>query len=215
MGFPMNALRIKVDRDHVEVGLARASEIILSGGAVAFPTESFYGLGVNAMDETAVRRLFQIKKRREDHPILLLIDGPDALDRLVLEVPETARNLMERFWPGGLTLLFDAGPGISPLLTAGTGKIGIRLSSHPVATGLARTAGTPITGTSANVTGARSCVSAGEVFRALGETVDLILDGGETAGGKGSTILDVTVHPPRVLREGMVTRKQLRDFIPL
>jgi L-threonylcarbamoyladenylate synthase len=211
----MSSSIIKLDRNNTGKALARASEIILSGGAVAYPTESFYGLGVNARDEKAVRRLFRIKKRREEHPILILIDAPGTLEGLAAKVPETARRLSERFWPGGLTLLFEAGPEISPLLTAGTGKIGIRLSGHPVATGLAGAAGVPITGTSANLAGDPSCLRAGEVFQSLGKEVDLILDGGETAGGKGSTVLDVTVDPPRILREGMVSREQLSTVVSL
>ena len=120
-----------------------------------------------------------------------------------------------RNWPGGLTLVFEAGPRTPGSLTAGTGKIGVRLSSHPIATGLAQSAGLPITGTSANVSGEPACIKAEEVSRSLGRTVDLILDGGETEGGKGSTILDITVKPPRVLREGMVSREDLKTLISL
>lgn len=187
----------------------KAAEAILSGAVVAFPTESFYGLGVNAMDERAVERLFHVKKRPDDNPILILIPSVETLERYVVSIPETACRLMDAFWPGGLTMLFEAGPRISPLLTAGTGKIGIRLSSHPLALALVRATGVPVTGTSANETGEPACVLAEEVFRSLGDRVDLILDGGRTAGGKGSTVLDVTVHPPVILRPGMVGREDL------
>ncbi len=194
-------------------GLNRAKEILLSGGIVAFPTESFYGLAVNALNVEAVQRLFHVKERRSDRPVLILIHDLEVLDQYVKKIPEIAVRLMERFWPGGLTLLFEAGPAIPPLLTACTGKIGIRLSSHPVATALTRSIGSPITGTSANISDQPACINAEEVFHSLGKEVDLILDGGKTKGGKASTILDVTSSPPVIMREGLIGRKQLKEFI--
>ncbi|MFC1821130.1 L-threonylcarbamoyladenylate synthase [Thermodesulfobacteriota bacterium] len=196
-----------------ETGIEKANEIILSGGLVAFPTESFYGLAVNATDEDAVRRLFLIKKRPVDQPILILIPSLEMLDQYVSNISETAHLLIRRFWPGGLTLVFEAGRNIPPLLTGGSGKIGIRLSSHNIATDLAKRTGIAITGTSANVSGAPPCVTAEEVQRSLGNELDLILDGGETNGGKGSTILDVTVVPPRIIREGMISYEQIKVFL--
>ncbi|MBN2126308.1 MAG: threonylcarbamoyl-AMP synthase [Deltaproteobacteria bacterium] len=211
--MPAPVIRIDSEQER-ETALERAGEVILSGGVVAVPTESFYGLAVNALDETAIHRLFRVKGRREDHPVLILIPSEDVLERYVSDIPDTARRLMRAFWPGGLTMLFGAGPRIPAPLTAGTGKIGVRLSSHPVAAGLARAVGLPVTGTSANLTGRPPCVRAGEVLQALGEAVDLILDAGETPGGRGSTVLDVTLDPPVVLREGMVGREALEGVIP-
>jgi L-threonylcarbamoyladenylate synthase len=199
--------------DAVAAGLAKAAEVILSGGVVAIPTESFYGLAVNAMDEEAIRRLLSVKRIRESHPILILILTMGTVERLVQGVPPLARRLIDEFWPGGLTLVFHAGERISSLLTGGTGKIGIRLSSHPIASGLAQKAGLPITGTSANPTGEPPCTRAEEVSQALGAEVDVILDGGATEGAVGSTVLDVTVDPPRILREGMVGRARLRPLV--
>jgi L-threonylcarbamoyladenylate synthase len=192
-------------------GVDRARHIILSGGIVAFPTESFYGLAVNASDENAIGRLFKIKKRMDNMPVLVLIPSIEYLKGYVADVPEIALRLIGRFWPGGLTLLFKAGSGISPLLTADTRKIGVRISSHPLAAALARAVDSPITGTSANISGKPGCVTAKEVYSSLGRDVDLILDGGETKGGKGSTILDVTVDPPEIIREGMISREQLQE----
>jgi L-threonylcarbamoyladenylate synthase len=202
-------------QDELKKGLETARKILLSGGVVAFPTESFYGLGVNASDEEAINRLFVIKRRESDRPVLVLIPCPQYLKGYVACITETASELIKQFWPGGLTLVFKAGPEVSPLLTAGTGKIGIRVSSHPVAAALTRTIGAPITGTSANISSQDGCITAQEVYKSLGSGVDLILDGGKTGGGKGSTILDVTVEPPEILREGMVGREQLQNFIPL
>jgi L-threonylcarbamoyladenylate synthase len=187
-----------------EAALHIAKQVLLSGGIVAFPTESFYGLAANIMDDNAIRRLYSIKERQENQPILILIPNRNSLGKYVEEIPEIALKIMDRFWPGGLTLIFRANDKISPLLTAGTGKIGIRLSGHNVATGLSQTVGYPITGTSANKSGQPACINAREVYDAIGKELDLILDGGETKGEKGSTILDVTVDPPLLVREGMV-----------
>lgn len=197
----------------LRVGLRKAKGVILSGGVVAFPTESFYGLAVDATDEEAIQRLFSIKKRKSDHPVLILIPSVEVLTRYVQTIPEVAQRLINEFWPGGITLVFKARANISPMLTAGTGKIGVRLSSHPVATALTKTLGCPITGTSANLSGQPACTNAKDILSSLGNRVDLILDGGETEGGKGSTILDITVTPPRILRHGMVGQDVLRVFI--
>jgi L-threonylcarbamoyladenylate synthase len=195
-------------------GLSRAARVVLSGGIVAVPTESFYGLSVNASDEQAIHRLLGAKRIEGGHPILLLVSSVEMLKDYVQDIPPIARRLIDRFWPGGLTLVMEAGPSVSTLLTAGTEKIGIRLSSHPVATGLAHAVGLPITGTSANITGSKPCVSADEVQASLGNDVDLILDGGRTEGGKGSTVIDLASDPPRIVREGMITRAELREFLP-
>ena len=193
--------------------ITKAANLINSGGMVAMPTESFYGLAVNPTNVKAIHRLFDVKKRRDDQPILILIPSMEHLDHYVTHVPDMARRLMDEFWPGGLTLIFEARPKLPRELTAGTGKIGVRLSSHPIATALAQAVGAPITGTSANISGQPACSTAKEVLQQLGGKVDLILDGGETAGGKGSTVLDVTLDPPVVVREGMVGREQIEKCL--
>jgi len=205
---------VKVDTEEkLQIGLKKAAEVINSGGMVAFPTESFYGLAVSVENEKAIQRLFDVKKRRSDQPILILVPSVERLDQIALHIPKIARLLMSRFWPGALTLIFEAKPNLSQVLTAGTGKIGVRLSSHPIATALAEAVGMPITGTSANISGEPACSSAKEVHHSLGEKIDFILDGGKTAGGKGSTILDVTVDPPQILREGMVSREKIMECL--
>ena len=192
-----------------QAAINRAADSLLSGGLVAYPTESFYGLAVDASNEEAIERLFLVKKRRPGRPVLILIPSIESLAQYAARIPSIADQLIVAFWPGGLTLVFEAGTMVSPLLTGGTGKIGIRLSSHPVATALTRAIGVPISGTSANISGEPACRNAQEVLSCLGEMVNLILDGGETTGKIGSTVLDVTVHPPRILREGMVAKEQL------
>lgn len=196
-----------------EQALKRAKEVLLQGGLVACPTETFYGLAVDATNEEAIRRLFALKKRAAEHPILLLIPSVELISEYVIRIPPVAHHLIKEFWPGGLTLVFEASERISPLLTAGTGKIGLRLSNHPLATALAQAIGAPVTGTSANISGTPPCCSANEVLVSFREDIDLIIDGGETTGGIGSTILDVTVDPPQILRNGMVQRRRLERFI--
>jgi L-threonylcarbamoyladenylate synthase len=206
-GLKGNSRIIKAGTDFFE-GINEAKEFLLSGGVVAFPTESFYGFAVNPMDEAAVDLLFSLKQREADQPILLLIPNVESLDKYAQEINETAWSLVKKHWPGGLTMLFRATPAISPRLTAGTGKIGLRLSSHPVATALARSVNSAITGTSANISGRPGCTSGSEVYESFREGI-LILDGGVTAGGRGSTILDVTDDPPRIVREGMISVQEL------
>jgi L-threonylcarbamoyladenylate synthase len=202
---------IRVDTSgDFQSAVGHAADILLDGGLVAFPTESFYGIAVDVRNEGAIKRLFSAKGRSAGSPVLILIGSLESLDPYVEQIPPVALRLIEKFWPGGLTLVFRASSKVSPLLTGGTQKIGIRLSSHPVATALARTIDAPISGTSANISGLPGCRNAQEVLESLGSGVDLILDGGETAGKVGSTVLDVTEQPPRILREGIISREQLK-----
>jgi L-threonylcarbamoyladenylate synthase len=197
----------------MDEAIKRAKGALLSGGLVAYPTESFYGLAVDAINEEAIRRLFTAKKRKPDHPVLIVIPSVESFAQYAIQIPLIAHKLTHEFWPGGLTLVFEASSKVSSLLTAGAGKIGIRLSSHPVATALTRSIGAPITGTSANISGEPPCRTAQEVLQSLGEKADLILDGGKTEGKIGSTVLDVTVDPPQILREGLVPRRQLEKLM--
>lgn len=184
--------------------LAEAVGILKRGGVVAYPTETFYGLGADASNGAAVGKIFQIKGRNFRNPIAVIVDNEREAVPLAEEIPETGRILMQKFWPGPLTLLFRAAPSVPVALTGGTGKIGVRVSSHPLARLLARGVAGPLTATSANLSGGPECISAGEVFCALGKRVDAVIDGGTTPGGIGSTILDVTAFPPLILREGAV-----------
>ncbi len=201
--------------NHLKMQAQEAAQILKSGGLVAYPTESFYGLAADVENETAITHLFRVKKREAGEPVLLLIPSVESLMRYAENVPETAKRLMDAFWPGGLTLVFKARKDVSTLLTAGTGKIGIRLSSHPVAMALAQAVGSAITGTSANISGESPCNTSRGVEQALGNSVDRILDGGETPGQKPSTVLDVTPWPHRVLREGLIETKVLLPYCEL
>jgi L-threonylcarbamoyladenylate synthase len=194
-------------------GIEKSARIILQGGVVAFPTETFYGLAADAANESALGKIFRVKGREENKPILLLIADKSWLEGLVREIPPLADRLMKKFWPGPLTLVFHASPRLSSILTASTGKIGIRLSPHPVTRALAHAVGRPITGTSANLPGQPAASTAGEVSQSLGRDLEAILDGGKTAGGSGSTVLDVCGRFPQIIREGAVTGKELAPFL--
>jgi L-threonylcarbamoyladenylate synthase len=181
-----------------------AASILRAGGLVAFPTETFYGLGAHALDEAAVARVFQAKGRPGDKPLLVLVDSLGMAERVARDVPDRARRLMGRYWPGALTLILLAQPDLPGALTAGTGTIGVRLSGHPVARALVTATGAPITAPSANPHGATSPRTADEVIALLGDRLDLVLDGGPTAGGLPSTVLDLTRTPAVVLRAGAI-----------
>lgn len=135
------------------------------------------------------------------------------MDSFAQEIPAEAQTLMDRFWPGPLTIVFRAAPSVSPKLTAGSGKIGIRLTSHPVAMAISKRLGGPVTATSANLSGAPECSTAAEVLSQLEGKIDGLVDGGITPGGKGSTIVDATVSPVNVLREGVIPAALIQETL--
>jgi len=184
--------------------LDEAVAILRRGGLVAFPTESFYGLGADARNPGALARVFGVKGRPEQKPLLVLVDSVAMAETLAAEITAGARDLMARHWPGALTLVLAAAAHVPPALTAGTGTVGMRMPGHPVALGLVRAAGFPVTAPSANPSGDAPPTTALAVSRYFEGALDLILDGGPTAGGAGSTIADCTAWPPRVLRQGPV-----------
>ena len=195
----------RVDARHPDgPGLDAAAAVLEAGGTVAFPTESFYGLGADALDPEAVARVFRIKGRAESRPVLVLVDSVERALSLVAGAGTEVRALMARHWPGPLTLVLPAAPTVPPAITAGTGTVGVRVPGHPVTLALLRAAGRALTGTSANRSGEPPPSCADEVARQLPGLVDVILDGGPTAGGAGSTVADCTVWPPRILRQGPV-----------
>ena len=195
----------KPEADAVE----SAVQIIERGGVIVFPTTGLYGLGANALHADAVNRIFRIKERPSHRPILLLIADFADLNRLVLEVPASALQLIRTFWPGGLTLVFQAGDTLPTALTGGSGKIGIRLPVHPVARALVKRLGGPLTGTSANLSGGPGCSDIANLDAAVAANVDLILDAGPLKGGVGSTVVDVTAGKPVILREGAISEPQI------
>ena len=208
------AITIKIDSHHPDNDtLLKSIEFITEGKTIAFPTETFYALGVSAYHEKALKKLFAIKGREYDKPLSLLIEGEAMLKEVVSEIPSLATTLMQEFWPGGLTLIFKASAKIPPLVTAHTNTVAVRNPSHPIARMLVKAAKCPLTATSANLSGEKSCSSAGEVVKSLGNAVDLIIDGGHTEGLLPSTIVDLTSIPPKIVREGIISAEQLKTFL--
>jgi L-threonylcarbamoyladenylate synthase len=182
---------------------SKAVTTIKNGGIVVFPTESWYGVGVDPWNEKALQRLYTIKQRPTDKPVLVLIGANRQLDSLITSVPDLYPPLMKKFWPGPLTLVFPAHPSLPELLTSGTGTVAVRFSSHPLAAELALQSG-PITGTSANLSGENPHCTSHGVAAELGDKVDLVVDGGKTQGGKGSTIVGVDGDKLVCIRAGQV-----------
>lgn len=187
--------------------LERAAEILRRGRLVAYPTDTVYGLAALPTDPQAVRRLFEAKKRPVDKVTPLLIASPADLDLVAAEVPEVARRLMQAFWPGALTIVLRKASTFQSTAVGDT--VALRVPAHPVPRELVRLLGAPITGTSANVSGGPEPLSAQDARAQLGEAVDLIIDGGQCPGGRPSTVVDCTVEPPRIVREGAISREEL------
>jgi L-threonylcarbamoyladenylate synthase len=186
-----------------------AAAVIRQGGVIAFPTRCLYGLGADAFNPEAVDRIFKIKQRPAEKPILILIDDPKRLERLVTHISDAAKSIMDRFWPGKVTLVFEAHDDVPHYLTAAAGKIGVRLTDHPVAAALVRELQAPITGTSANLSGRPGCYQIDDLELNVCKQLDYILDAGPLQGGRGSTVVDVSVEIPLVLREGVVSKKEI------
>lgn len=191
--------------------LSRIGGEIRQGGLIAFPTDTFYGLAANPFDQSAISRLYQIKGRPASKPILLLIDGIDRINYLVRTVSPLAEAVMETYWPGPLTLVFEALPVLPDFLTAGTGTIGIRFPDAAIPSGLINEAGFPITATSANRSGEPSPSTVSDVMRMIGADLDVILDGGGCQSTP-STLLDLSSDRPRILREGKISTESLIQF---
>ncbi|MFQ6118133.1 MAG: L-threonylcarbamoyladenylate synthase, partial [Candidatus Bipolaricaulia bacterium] len=195
--------------------ISRAAEVINAGGLVAYPTETYYALGADALCPSAVEKVYRAKGRDFHKALTILVDRRESLHTLVAQIDPAAEKLMERFWPGPLTIIFAASEKVPALLTAGTGRVGIRVPSSIVARALASTAGRPLTATSANPSGRGGLTRAEDVSAVLGEKIDLILDGGETPGGPESTIVDATVSPPALVRAGAVSRVMVEECLGL
>jgi len=187
--------------------------VFKKGGVIAYPTETFYGLCVDPFNETAVKKLFYLKGRDFDKPVSILIKDKEMLFELVEDVPLQAEILIDKFWPGPLTIIFRAKRAISSVLTGNTGKVGVRISSNHVAQQLTEITGSPITATSANPSGKKSPVTVREVIDYFGNRVDLILDGGILSGKLGSTIVDVTGKSLAIIREGEIPLRILTECL--
>lgn len=196
---------LSVNKRGLPGAVSDSIKILEHGGIVAYPTESFYALGVNALNAPAVIKLLDLKKRPAEKAIPVIIGTRDILEKIVKTIPFQARALMDKFWPGALTLIFHAGEIVPKVLLGGTEKIAVRVPGDSFALTLAQAFPFPITTTSANISGGSPPRSAQEVVQYFGKEVDLVIDQGETPGGEPSTILDITVEPPRVVRNGKIS----------
>lgn len=187
--------------------------LIRSGSIVAYPTDTVYGLGADVYNDEAVRKVFSIKARPLTMPLPVLIAEREMVEEMAAEQPATAIKLMDRFWPGGLTIIFNRKPSFSSLVLAGSNRIGIRLPGHALTLELIRKAGVPITGTSANLHDRPAALTAVEVKLQMGSSIDFIIDGGFCPGGVESTIIDVTVDPPAIVRQGIISLEAIHSVL--
>jgi L-threonylcarbamoyladenylate synthase len=187
--------------------MQEAAHVLGDGGVIGYPTETVYGLGANAYNEDALERIFEIKGRETGKPISILVGNMEMLEEVTAQIPPVAMGLIRGHWPGPLTIIFEASKTCPPILTGDSGKIGVRISPHPIARKLFEVFKKPITSTSANLSGMPSLSDPNEVYRVFRGRIDLILDVGKTKEEGVSTVIDVTVSPPRVVRAGVVKLK--------
>ncbi len=199
---------IKVDKDNLEEAVSEASKTIRRGGLVAFPTETVYGLGADAYNVDAVKKIFKVKGRPPDNPLIIHIDSIEYLQRVFRDPPESLYRLARRLWPGPFTIVYYRGD-VPDVVTAGLDTAAVRMPAHPVALKLIEYSGTPIAAPSANKSGRPSPTTAEHVLEDLGGEVDIILDAGETLYGVESTVIDFTTEPPTLLRPGPITPEDL------
>jgi len=193
----------------------RAVDALRQGEVIGFPTDTVYGVGAHAFLPQAVTRLYAVKDRPAGMAIPLLLPGVEALPLVCIDIPALAWEIAGRFWPGPLSLVLRRAPAVPDAVTAGGETVAVRVPDHPLVRELCRRLGAPLAATSANRHGWPPPVTAGEVRAALAGRIPLILDGGPCPGGVASTLLDLTVSPPAILRPGPVTAEQLAPFIPL
>jgi len=193
--------------------IERAAALLRAGGLVAFPTETVYGLGANALDERAVARVFEVKQRPRFDPLIVHVASVDRVERLAADFPETARRLADKFWPGPLTLVLPKKPVVPDLVTAGCPTVALRIPDHPLALEFLRAADVPVAGPSANPFGRISPTTAEHVREQLGDQIDLILDGGPCRVGVESTVLWLAGDRPVLLRPGGTTLEEIEEVI--
>ena len=201
---------------YIERQTKQAIEILKKGGIVAYPTDTVYGLGADPLNKRAVDKIYRAKKRPHNQPLPLLLADKSDLSKVASTLPDIVWKLAGRFWPGGLTLVLKKSAWVPGYLTAGGDSIAVRIPNHAIPITLARGLGCPIIGTSANISGKPSPLTAHEVREQLGKEVDLIIDGGRCPGGIDSTVLDVSGQIPALIREGAVPKKELAKLgVPL
>lgn len=205
---------VKIDPDNIDGRLIKeAADVIKSGGLVGFPTETVYGLAADALNPDAIARVFEVKGRPADKPLPVQIHNTSVLPILVDEIPDYADRLMQAFFPGPLTIIFKAAHTLSPVITAGTGKVGIRMPDHPVAIAFLNQIGTPIVAPSANTSGCNPPLNAQMLMDDLGSKIEYILDSGPSSLMIASTVVDITELDIKILRQGVITEQMIMNCI--
>ncbi len=210
----MQTEHIRLDAENIDEELiAHAAQVLADGGLVAFPTETVYGLGANALDADAARRIYEAKGRPSDNPLIVHIAGADRLGDVAKDVPGTAKKLAERFWPGPLTMVLHKQPDIPDATTGGLATVAVRCPSNRIASELIKKSGCPVAAPSANRSGRPSTTRYAHVTEDLDGRVDMIIDGGDAPIGLESTIVDLTADVPTILRPGYVTKEDLEAVV--
>lgn len=189
--------------------VARAADFILAGEVVAYPTETIYGLGADVFNKKAVKKIYDLKSRDYGLPVSVLVANTRMLREIVDEIPERAVALMRRFWPGSLTILFHVKETFPKTLVTNTGKVGVRISPHPVASALVTKVGRPLTTTSANRSGFPPSLHVRHVRKYFENRLAAIIDGGECEPSRGSTVVDVTDETMRIIRDGAIPAEEV------
>lgn len=197
-----------------EAAIEKAAQVLKEGGLVAFPTDTVYGLGAHAFQPQAVERIYIAKMRPKDKAISLLLARAEDLSLIAKRMPDEVRPLIERFWPGDLTLVVPKSAVVPEILTSGRPSVAVRVPDHSLVIALIEALGAPLTGTSANISGHPSPVTAWEVEEELGGRIELIIDGGACPGGIPSTVLDMTTDPPLIRRQGSITLEEIEELLP-
>ena len=195
--------------DAMHEQIKAAVDVLANGGVAAIPTDTLYGLAASAFDKSAVLKIYELKGRPEGMALPLLLSDAEDVHKCAEDVPVAAWTLMDRFWPGALTLVVSKSASVPDAVTAGLDTVALRVPDHPVPRAIAKTLGAPITGTSANVSGKPGLTNAAGVGGEFGDAIDFVLDGGEAPGGVASTIVDVSGGELKVLREGAVSRDEI------
>jgi L-threonylcarbamoyladenylate synthase len=207
---------IKLNPKKPEVSkIKEAAEIIKSGGLVAFPTETVYGLGANALDDDAVKKIFLAKGRPQDNPLIVHVSNINQIDSLVSLIPENAKKLMKKFWPGPLTIIMEKSSKVPSAVTCGLDSVAIRMPKYKIALDLISQSKCPIAAPSANLSGKPSPTIAEHVIDDMSGRIDCIIDGGDVHIGLESTVIDLTHTPALILRPGKITKKQIEKIIPV
>ena len=194
-------------QEQIEKGIS----ILNQGGVVAFPTDTVYGLGAKASNQLAVERIYEVKERPRNIALPLLLADVSQISEVAEPVPPIAWLLVRSFLPGALTIVLHKAESVSDIITGGGATVAVRVPAHPVPVALADGLGVPIVGTSANLSGKPSALTADEVYSQFGDKIDLVIDGGRCPGGRESTIVDVTGATPVILREGAISREELEQ----